>query len=198
MENQFLVLNTMLGVLIALIVLLILVIIYLLTSRRLKDDISQTNNQQQLSKTPSDPLLHPNSSQNSSQVDPTTKIAEGNCHFHDELRGVGICSICGATLCESCIINHDSLNFCNEHFHLFLSNNWKVIEKVKTTPDQAHLGHYLYNFKEYLWNTLNTPSYIIVNYKINVEHDSIESDIELYGPEAETEALQKDIQKFKH
>ncbi len=131
------------------------------------------------------------------------KLSEENvaekffCENHPEIPSVGSCLICEDVFCEKCLIEHENMYFCKEHFKTFANNKWKQITDVKTTPNSPEDGLFIYHFKRHIWKTNQTPSFVLTHYKINIEEDFIESFIQLNVLENEAEKLLEDIEKFK-
>lgn len=119
------------------------------------------------------------------------------CENHPDIPSVGSCLICEDVFCEQCLIEHDSLYFCKEHFKTFANNKWKQITDVKTTPNTPEDGLYIYHFKRHIWKDKQIPSFVLTHYKINIEEDFIESFIQLNVVEDRAEELQAEIEKFK-
>ncbi len=119
------------------------------------------------------------------------------CSNHPDAQSVGGCLICEDVFCENCLIEHDGLYFCKEHFRVFANNKWKQITDVKTTPDTPIDGLYVYHFKRKLWKEENMPSFILTHYKINIENDFIESFVQLNVIESEADRLEAEIKKYQ-
>lgn len=119
------------------------------------------------------------------------------CENHPDVPSVGSCLICEDVFCDQCLIEHDGLYFCKEHFKTFANNKWKQITDVKTTPDNPEDGMYIYHFKRHLWNDKKMPSFVLTHYKINIEEDFIESFIQLNVLEDKAEDLGEEIERFK-
>lgn len=119
------------------------------------------------------------------------------CENHPDIASVGACLICEDVFCEQCLIEHDSLYFCKEHFKTFANNKWKQITDVRTTPNTPEDGLYIYHFKRHIWKDQKIPSFVLTHYKINIEEDFIESFIQLNVVEDKAEELQSEIEKFK-
>jgi hypothetical protein len=119
------------------------------------------------------------------------------CENHPDVPSVGSCLICEDVFCDQCLIEHDGLYFCKEHFKTFANNKWKQITDVKTTPNTPEDGLYIYHFKRHIWHDKKIPSFVLTHYKINIEEDYIESFIQLNVVEDKVEALLGDIEKFK-
>ncbi len=119
------------------------------------------------------------------------------CIHHQETPSVGACLICEEVFCDECLIDHDSMHFCKEHFRIFAGNKWKQITDVKTTPHSPEEGLFIYNFKRDIWKKRNIPTFVMTHYKINIENDYIESFIQLNVREEDVEKLEIEIQKYK-
>ena len=119
------------------------------------------------------------------------------CENHPDVPSVGSCLICEDVFCDQCLVEHDGLYFCKEHFRLFANNKWKQITDIRTTPDTPEEGHYIYSYKRYLWKEKQVPSFVLTHYKINIEEDFIESFIQLNVLEESSENLLNGLEKFK-
>lgn len=119
------------------------------------------------------------------------------CENHPDIPSVGSCLICEDVFCENCLIEHDGLYFCKEHFRTFANNKWKQITDVMTTPNTPEDGLYIYHYKRHIWKDKKIPSFVLTHYKINIEQDFIESFIQLNVVEEKAEELLEDIQRFK-
>ena len=119
------------------------------------------------------------------------------CENHPDIPSVGGCLICEDVFCEKCLIEHESLYFCKEHFKTFANNKWKQVTDTRTTPNTPEDGLYIYHFKRHIWKVQNIPSFVLTHYKINIEEDYIESFIQLNVVEDIAEELIADIEKFK-
>lgn len=119
------------------------------------------------------------------------------CGNHPDSPSVGTCLICEDVFCEKCLVEHDGLYFCKEHFKIFANNKWKQITDVKTTPDTPDDGLFIYHFKRQLWREKETPSFVLTHYKINIEEDYIESYIQLNVIENDADKLTLDIDRYR-
>lgn len=118
------------------------------------------------------------------------------CIHHTDAPSVGSCLICEEVFCVDCLIDHESMHFCKEHFRTFASYKWKQITDERTTPDTPENGLYIYNFKRDLWLNKNIPSFVMTHYKINIENDYIESFIQLNVREDDVEKLSRELTSF--
>jgi hypothetical protein len=127
-----------------------------------------------------------------------TPVVEKNyCLHHTTAPSCGSCLICEEVFCKDCLVDHDGLHFCKEHFRIFASSKWKQITDEKTTPDTPTESLYIYNFKHDLWSLKNVPTFIMTHYKINIENDYIESFVQLNVRAEDAEHLSLEILKYK-
>lgn len=119
------------------------------------------------------------------------------CIHHPDAPSVGSCLICEEVFCTDCLVDHESMHFCKEHFRTYANHKWKQITDVRTTPDSPSDGLYIYNFKRNLWFNKNIPSFVMTHYKINIDNDYIESFIQLNVREEDVEKLCLELAKFK-
>ena len=127
-----------------------------------------------------------------------TKVTESfYCIHHPETPSSGTCLICEDVFCDNCLIDHESMHFCKEHFRIFAGHKWQQITDVRTTPDTPEEGLYIHNFKRDLWKNKNIPTFVMTHYKINLENDFIESFIQLNVKIEDVEKLTNEIQKYK-
>ncbi len=117
----------------------------------------------------------------------------GRCINHHETQAAGLCNICEKAFCENCLHTHETLNFCSDHYPLFLNTQWQEIISVHTTPQMPEKGTFLYTFKKDIWEKENIPTYLLTHYKINPATDEIESIITLYGDKKIISDLKKRI-----
>ena len=119
-----------------------------------------------------------------------SQISEKNhCIHHQNNTSVGSCLICEEVFCENCLVDHESMHFCREHFRVFASNTWRQITDLRTTPDTPEEGLFIYHFKKDLWLKKSIPSFVMTHYKINIENDFIESFVQLNVRESDAEKL---------
>jgi hypothetical protein len=119
------------------------------------------------------------------------------CIHHKDEASVGGCLICEEVFCEDCLIEHDGMHFCKEHFRIFANHKWKQITDVKTTPDTPEEGLFIHDFKRKLWSERNLPTFVMTHYKINIENDYIESFIQLNVREEDAEKLSEELKNYK-
>ena len=119
------------------------------------------------------------------------------CIHHHDAPSVGSCLICEEVFCIDCLVDHESMHFCKEHFRTFANYKWKQITDERTTPDTPEDGLYIYNFKRNLWLNKNIPTFVMTHYKINIENDYIESFIQLNVRVDDVEKLSRELEAFK-
>ncbi|MBT7611550.1 MAG: hypothetical protein HN576_17470 [Bacteriovoracaceae bacterium] len=121
-----------------------------------------------------------------------------NCHHHDKIQAQAFCSICKLALCEDCVRDDKNIYFCQDHFQLYLQSDWVELETVTTNPNHPEDGMYIYEFKEKIWLENNTPTFVTIHYKIDVESDHIESELKLMARKEEKKFLKEKISPLKH
>ena len=119
------------------------------------------------------------------------------CVHHKDAPSVGSCLICEEVFCVDCLVDHESMHFCKEHFRTYANHKWKLITDTRTTPDSPEDGLFIYHFKRDLWQDKNIPSFVMTHYKINIENDYIESFIQLNVREEDVEKLSLELLKYK-
>ena len=119
------------------------------------------------------------------------------CIHHQDAPSVGSCLICEEVFCADCLVDHESMHFCKEHFRTYANYKWILITDTRTTPDTPEDGLYIYNFKREIWLKRNIPSFVMTHYKINIESDYIESFIQLNVREDDVEKLSAELLKYK-
>ena len=115
------------------------------------------------------------------------------CHNHPDQPSVGSCLICEDVYCENCLVEHESMFFCKQHFKTYANHKWKQVTDFRTSPHNPEEGMFIYNFKRKIWNQKEKPSFIITHYKINVEDDLIESYIQLNVREEDADEFTKGL-----
>ena len=122
------------------------------------------------------------------------EMIESTCANHPNEPSEGGCAICAKYFCVNCLKTHGILNFCREHYNVFLSANWSEAYTVKSTPDDPEAGVKVVDWKNKVFETEGTPTYVETHYKINVEGDQIESWIVLFARETEVVDIKKRLQ----
>lgn len=142
--------------------------------------------------------------QNKTEAKPRAKIAnqfkirEGfHCPNHKDNSPVGTCLICEEAFCEECLIEHESLYFCKEHFRTYADHEWEKITDILTTADTPEASMHVYDFKRDLWKFEKIPTFVLTHYKINVTDDLIESYVQLHVRIEEKETLEKRLLAFQ-
>lgn len=128
----------------------------------------------------------------------SNEVKQGHfCKLHPGIKAAGTCAVCDEMFCEDCLMELDSLNLCPEHFRLVNENEWSVIDSVKTDSNDPEMSMYLYHFKKKLWKENMIPTYVVTHYQINVEHDQIVSQIDLFAKRSEQFSISSELEKFK-
>lgn len=121
----------------------------------------------------------------------------GHCVHHPTEKAGGTCNICEHPYCEHCLHTHEALNFCDEHYQIFLESKWVEIDSVQTTPSHPEKGTRIYKFKNHLWKNSEIPTYLQTHYKINHDTDEIESIVCLYAATDAAEVIKNKLKTFK-
>jgi hypothetical protein len=119
------------------------------------------------------------------------------CTHHKDAPSVGSCLICEEVFCSDCLVDHESMHFCKEHFRTYAAHKWKQITDTRTTPNTPEDGLYISSFKRDLWQNKNIPTFVMTHYKINLENDYIESFIQLNVREEDAQKLSNEIEIYK-
>lgn len=117
-----------------------------------------------------------------------------NCKHHEDVQAQGVCAISGDAICETCIREDEGLIFSKEYFSLYLSNNWKEVCSVITTPDTPEKSMHLYQIKEEKWQSEQIPLIISIHYKIDVDQDIVESHVRLLATEDHFEIVKNNVE----
>lgn len=125
-------------------------------------------------------------------------VEKFHCHNHADEASVGSCLICEEVFCENCLVEHESMHFCRDHFRIFANNKWHQITDIRTTPDTPEDGLFVYNFKRDLWREKGVPAFVMTHYKINIDNDYIESFVQLNVREDDVDALSKEIDRYRN
>ncbi len=126
------------------------------------------------------------------------KISDNShCPNHKENSAIGTCLICEEAYCEECLIEHDSLYFCKEHFRTYADSKWDKITDILTTAETPEASMFIYDFKRDIWKYEKIPTFVLTHYKINVGLDLIESYVQLHVRINDLESLAKRLSEFK-
>ncbi len=128
---------------------------------------------------------------------PLPVVERYTCIHHKDAPSVGSCLICEEVFCADCLVDHESMHFCKEHFRTYANFKWKQITDTRTTPDHPEEGVYIHNFKRDIWINKNIPSFVMTHYKINIENDYIESFIQLNVRLEDVDKLIVELEKYK-
>jgi len=123
------------------------------------------------------------------------KRADIFCVNHSEEPGEVTCAICEKLFCKACIKSFKSLHFCREHLPLIMRNEWIEVFTLKTSTQDPEDGVILYAEKKKLFEDSNIPTYIETHYKINVDHDYIETYLVVFSMEEHQAAVKNHLMK---
>jgi hypothetical protein len=117
------------------------------------------------------------------------KRAQLFCPNHTEEPGEASCAICDNLFCKACIRPFKSLHFCKEHLPLIMRHEWDEVLTIKTSTHDPEEGVRLYDVKKRILEEQNIPTFIETHYKINVDHDYIETYLVLYATKESVESV---------
>ena len=111
------------------------------------------------------------------------------CPNHPDKPTSGKCALCEKNFCGECLLSPEGPSFCRDHIGVYLETSWAELGEIKTTPDAPHKSEHLYRLKKELLRDGEIPSFILTNYKINTETDSIESYVCLCVPQSKRDEV---------
>jgi hypothetical protein len=190
--NQFIQEN--IYIILLLFLLIILLLILLIAFFIIKLILDNKNKEQQ---PPPIPQLVTEKSNLPRKVEHEVIKEKFHCLNHPEIPSIASCLICEDVFCEKCVIEHEGMYFCKEHFRTYTDHKWVQITDEKTTPDNPETGQYIWDFKRIIWKQKNTPSFVLTHYKINIEADYIESFVQLNVPEPLKIVLENELKNFE-
>ncbi len=190
--NQFIQDNIYTILLLFLVIILFLILVLAFFIFKLLLDNKNKNSNVELIQTPS-----PTTTKVLKKVDHETVKEKFHCLNHPEIPSMASCLICEEVFCEKCVIEHEGMYFCKEHFRTYTDHKWVQITDEKTTPDNPESGQYIWDFKRHLWKRQSTPSFVLTHYKINIEADYIESFVQLNVPESLKQDLENELRQFE-
>lgn len=116
------------------------------------------------------------------------------CPNHPDEPGEVMCAICDKIYCKACIRPFKSLHFCKEHIPLVMRHDWEEVLTLKTSTNDPEEGVRLYEAKKNLFENENIPTYIETHYKINVDHDYIETYLVLFAIKEQVEIVKPKLE----
>lgn len=115
------------------------------------------------------------------------------CPNHPDEPGETMCAICDNLYCKSCIRPYKSLHFCKEHLPLIMRNEWEEVFTLKTSTHDPEEGVRLYDAKKRLFQEKDIPTYVETHYKINVDHDYIETYLVVFSIPQDVEIVRENL-----
>jgi hypothetical protein len=116
------------------------------------------------------------------------------CPNHSDEPGEVTCAICDKLFCVRCIKPFKSLHFCKEHIPLVMKHEWEEVLTVKTSTQDPEEGVRLYDAKRKLFEEKELPTYIETHYKINVDHDFIETYLVVFSIRENSQLVKQNFQ----
>jgi hypothetical protein len=123
------------------------------------------------------------------------KKADIYCVNHSEEPGEATCAICEKIFCKACIKPFKTLHFCREHISIIMRNEWIEVFTLKTSTQEPEDGVILYAEKKKLFEEEDIPTYIETHYKINVDHDFIETYLVVFAMKEHKAAVKIHLMK---
>ncbi len=122
--------------------------------------------------------------------------AELFCPNHREEPGEVTCSICDGLFCKACIRPFKTMHFCKEHLPLVMRHDWDEVLTIKTSTSDPENGVRLFDVKKALFRDKDIPTYVETHYKINVDHDYIETYLVLFAVRESVDELRRELKSF--
>lgn len=119
------------------------------------------------------------------------------CPNHPEEPGEVSCAICDQIFCKTCIKPFKNLHFCKEHLPLLMKSDWEEVLTVKTSTEDPEEGVRLYEAKKKLYLNRSIPTYIETHYKINVDHDYIETYLVVFSLLENLDSVREELIDFE-
>lgn len=119
------------------------------------------------------------------------------CPNHPEEVGETTCAICGKFFCKRCLRPFKTMHFCKEHLAVVMKNEWEEVITIKSHTDDPEAGVKLIETKQKWWNESELPTYIETHYKIDVDHDYIETYLVLFSTKDQLAEVKKKIEDLK-
>jgi hypothetical protein len=123
--------------------------------------------------------------------------AELFCPNHSEEPGEVTCSICDGLFCKACIKPFKNMHFCKEHLQLVMRHDWDEVITIKTSTADPEQGVRLFDVKKELFRKKDIPTYVETHYKINVDHDHIETYLVLFAIRESVGNLREHLKDFQ-
>jgi hypothetical protein len=203
METTALILITIALILLLLIVGLLAILIFRMSKQSLQTQTVQTEQQVQPNQVvnmvgqESNKSFHPAIVQRIKEAEHIRhKKSDLFCPNHPEEAGEVMCAVCDHLYCKACIKAFKTLHFCKEHITLLMNKEWEEVITIKTSPNDPERGVKLFELKKEIFQSEDIPTYIETHYKINVDHDDIETYLVLYSLKEEINKVRQKLSTF--
>ncbi len=146
-----------------------------------------------------DPLLaklHPDALARITELKKLKPRVSYVCSNHPDEPSENTCAVCNRGFCIACVKPFKAMHVCHEHYELVMNTNWEEILTVKSSAKDPERGVKLYEVKKELFTKEDIPTFIETHYKINVDHDFIETYLVLYAQPEQSEALKLKFKDF--
>lgn len=121
------------------------------------------------------------------------KKAEYTCVNHVEEPGEASCAVCDLLYCKVCVKPFKSMHLCKEHFPVVMKNEWNEVVTIKTSSHDPEEGVRLFDMKKKLFVEKSIPSYVETHYKIDVDHDNIETYLVLFALQENMDEIKREL-----
>lgn len=121
------------------------------------------------------------------------KRADIFCPNHPEEPGEANCAICDRLFCKACFRPFKSMYLCKEHLPLLMRHEWKEVITLKTSTADPEEGVRLFDVKKELFHKHSLATYVETHYKINVDHDYIETYLVLFSVQEEADQVKQHL-----
>ncbi len=116
------------------------------------------------------------------------------CPNHPEEPGETTCGICDKLFCKSCVKSFKSLHFCREHLPFVMNHQWEEVMTIKTSTQDPENGVRIYDRKKEIFENEELPTFVETHYKINIDHDHIETYLVVFAIREQLETIREKFQ----
>jgi hypothetical protein len=125
------------------------------------------------------------------------KFRPAVCVDHPDRTSHGVCALSGDHYCEDCLSRADEVVIARKFMDYFLSFKWEEVLMIPSTDMNDDVSTRLNKIKGELWAKQEIPLIIQGHYKINIEHDNIESFTVILARTEDTGQIKKEL-SFLH
>ena len=89
---------------------------------------------------------------------------EKSCSIHPNNKNEINCGICEKRFCSLCLSEENGTILCSNHREIYLKGPWVKSIIITCSEEAPELGLSLYQFKEFLWESKEIPTYLSFKY----------------------------------